>query len=93
MTAHDLLTVSKVACLLLLIWELLKHHWGGAILSAVAGAVLLRGPQHVNGFLSALLVVPIVFEERWHPQTRKDMMRVCLAAGIIGTNLALLIVY
>ena len=93
MSAHELQSLSGLACLFLVIWELLKRHWAGAILSAIAGVLLAGNLAPVRSILSAVLVLPIVFEERWNSRANKDMMRACLAAAIIAANAALVIVH
>jgi hypothetical protein len=93
MTAAELRSLATLACLLLVIWELIKTHWAGAVLSMFAIALLVGTSSRIVPLLSAVLVLPIVFEERWNTRARKDMMRACLAALIIGANCALVIVY
>ena len=84
MTAQDLQQISAVCAILLFVWELLHRRLAGALLSAAAAVCLLFVSTTSANFVAAVMAVPVVFEERWNPRAKKDLVRAVLAAGIIA---------
>ncbi len=93
MTALDLQQISGVCAILLFIWELVHRRRLGTLLSAVAAVLLLFVSTTPANFVAMAMAVPVVFEERWNPRAKKDLIRAVLAAAIIAVALGWLVVY
>lgn len=93
MTPGDLRAISSVCGLVLLIWELIHGRIAGAFLSAVATSFLLLVSSTAGSFVAMAMVVPVVFEERWNPPARKDLLRGVLAGAVIASTVAGLVIY
>ena len=93
MTAQDLQQISAVCAILLFIWELTHRRVAGALLSAAAAVCLLFVSMAGANFIAAAMAVPVVFEERWNPRAKKDLVRAVLAAGILAAMAAWFVEY
>ena len=93
MTAEDLKSVAGICGFLLLFWELFHRRISGATLSAIATFCVLFVSSAAGAFVAIVMATPVVFEERWNRRAKKDMLRAALAAGVIATSAALLLVY
>ena len=93
MTETDLRHVAQVCSVLLVVWELIGRRIAGAALSVLAAFCLFFVTHEGGLVVSIVLAVPVVFEERWNPRARKDLLRGALAAGLIAAAVGLLLVY
>lgn len=93
MTADDLRSIAGICGFLLLLWELFHRRVSGATLSAIATFCVLFISSVAGAFVAIVMATPVVFEERWNRRAKKDMLRAALAAGVIATSVALLLVY
>lgn len=85
--------LAYACCALLIVWELLKGRWRGALLAGLVMTSLVAVPADVGDMLAVVLALPVVFEERWSRRAEKDMIRGCLAAAVIAASAALLVVW
>ena len=93
MTALDLQQISGTCAILLFVWELLHKRLLGAVLSAIAAVCLLFVSTPSANFIAMAMAVPVVFEERWNPREKKDLIRSVLAAAVIAAAVAWFVVY
>lgn len=93
MNAYELQEIAQIGCLLLIFWELIKRNWKGAIFSVIAELVLVNATHAAVVAISIVLLLPVVFEEKWNSRTKKDWVRAGLAALVIATILARIIVF
>jgi len=93
LTALDLQQISGICAILLFIWELVHRRVLGALLSAVAAVLLLLVSTTAAHFVAMAMAVPVVFEERWNPREKKDLIRSVLAAAVIAAAVAWFVTY
>lgn len=84
MTYHDVEALATVCCAFLLIWELMQSRWRACVLSLLAMGCIALIPKLVGSVFAIVLVLPVVFEERWNVRSEKDLVRGILAAGVIA---------
>ena len=74
--------LATLCCVFLVIWEVIRRHFPGAFLSMLALFPLVAVENKVFLVFTILMALPVVFEERWNPRSKKDMIRAVLAAAV-----------
>lgn len=91
MSISQLNQLAALCGVFLIIWELIRGRIPGAVLSGLAIIPLVVVEARVYLVFTILLALPVVFEERWNPRSKKDMIRAVLAAAVIACTVAMLL--